>query len=110
MKPEEAETLFRDISQFIAESHALLAQGAMMELAGLDKRIAELCTTVLELSPVDRTQYAEHMQQLLGDLKTLSDAMYAHRNAMAEEIMNLSGHRKASTAYRNTDASDKKED
>ena len=40
--PIGAEKLFRDISQFIAESRSMLEAGAIMELAGLDDQVRML--------------------------------------------------------------------
>jgi hypothetical protein len=104
MSPKETysspEKLFNDISQFVSESRALLEQGAMMELAGLDERVKTLCDAVLQLSQSDRLVYAEQLQQLLAELKSLGEAMTTQRDAMADAIKDISSHRKASVAYR----------
>jgi hypothetical protein len=50
--------------------------------------------------------YADRLQQLFGDLKSLGDAMVVQRDQLAEEIRTLPKLKKASVAYRTTDASD----
>jgi hypothetical protein len=102
------EKLFNDISQFVSESRAMLEQGALMELAGLDEHVKTLCDAVLHLSQSDRMIYADRLQQLLIELKELGEAMAKQRDAMAEEIRDLSSHQKASVAYRTAEASDRK--
>lgn len=105
-KPEQARALFDDISRFVSDSHALLAQGAIMELKGLDEQVARLCKEMLLLSQDERVRYAEDLQRLLNELNGLGEALTAHRDAMAVEIRNLSQHRKASTAYRTAEVVD----
>jgi predicted metal-dependent phosphoesterase TrpH len=100
------EQLFNDIAQFVTESRALLRDGAMMELAGLDERVKILCDAVLQISDQDRMRYASRLKDLLGELKALGDEMVAQRDQIAEEIRAVSSHKKANVAYRVTDASD----
>ena len=104
------EKLFTDISQFIAESRALLDKGAMVELAGLDGRIKTLCGNVMKLSQEERIEYGAKLQTLLTELTALGDEMLAQRETLAKAILHLADHRKASTAYLITEASDKKGD
>lgn len=106
MKSPRAEKLFDDIAQFIAESHALLDAGAMMELSGLDEQVRTLCDAVLTLSQDERVIYADRLQQLLGDLKALGDALVESRDKIAEELRGVADHKKANKAYRIVDASD----
>lgn len=101
------EKLFDEIEHFIAESHALLEQGAIMEMAGLDSQVKVLCDQVLALSQDDRVRHAKRLQKLLGDLTVLGNSMVAHRDAMAEEIRNLADHQKANVAYRVVEIGDK---
>lgn len=105
-KPKPPEQLFTDISQFVVESRELLKSGAMMELAGLDQRIAALCEQVLKLSQEDRLHYADKLQKLLAELKALGEEMVAQRDHMAEEIKAISAHKKANVAYKVSDSRD----
>lgn len=102
----DPQALFDDISRFVAESRQLLEQGALMEMAGLDQRVKQLCETVLQLSQQERLTYAENLQQLLGDLNTLGEMMVAQRDQVAAEIRQLNQHKKANAAYRIVEASD----
>jgi len=113
MTPEtsvKTEKLFNDIAQFVGESRALLKQGAMMELAGLENRILLLCKEVVVLSPEERTRYAARLQQLMADLTALGEEMAALRDSVAAEIRHLSNYKKANVAYRVVEASDKEEE
>jgi len=92
--------LFSNIEQFISDSHSLLAQGAVMELVGLDDRVAELCEAVMQLSQDERIEHAGQLQKLFGDLTLLGNALAEHRDNVAGEIRGLSQHKKASNAYR----------
>jgi hypothetical protein len=104
-KKVSPEKLFDDISQFVSESRVLLDQGAMMELAGLDQRVNALCEAVLLLSQEERITYANRLQELFGELKTLGEEMVRQRDSMSEMVRQLSDHKKASVAYRTTDHS-----
>lgn len=105
-KPSKTEALFQDISRFVADSHTMLSQGAIMELKGLDEQVARLCKEMLLLSQDERLRYAEDLQRLLNELNGLGEALTKHRDSMAADIRNLSQHRKASTAYRTVEAAD----
>ena len=104
--PIRAEKLFRDISQFIAESRAMLEAGAIMELAGLDDQVRMLCDAVLQLSQDERILYPDRLQELFNGLKLLGEEMEAQRDKLADEIRGVPQFKKASVAYRIVDASD----
>ncbi|MDE3060120.1 MAG: hypothetical protein KGJ06_03840 [Pseudomonadota bacterium] len=105
----KAEALLEDIEQFIGESRALLQQGAMMELAGLDVQVESLCEAALRLSGEDRKRYADRLQSLLEELTKLGEEMAASRDAVSAELRDINRHRKAHTAYRMADAKGKKD-
>lgn len=101
-----AEQLFDQISAFVADCHSLLKQGMVLEMAGLDVRVQELCDLVLKLTQDERLHYADRLQLLFDDIKKLGDAMLEERDVLLKEIQGLGEHRKASVAYRSTDAMD----
>ena len=100
------EQLFDEISMFVSDCHSLLRQGMVLEMAGLDTRVQELCDLVLKLSQEERLRYADRLQILFDDIKKLGDAMLQERETLIKEIQGLGEHRKASVAYRSTDAID----
>lgn len=103
----EPDALFNDIAQFIDRSSALLKEGALMELAGLDDQIRTLCEEVLSLSEEQRVQYADRLQTLLVGLQALGNDMVQMRDKMAQDIRGLSSHQKANVAYRTAETSDR---
>ena len=106
-KPLNAEALFDDIHGFVSQSAALLQKGEFVDLSGLDAQVAQLCEAVLQLTQEQRITHAARMQQVLGELQALGNAMTAIRDSMSEEIRGLSHHKKASVAYRSADTVDK---
>lgn len=105
-----AQDLFKNIELFVADSRALLGQGATVELAGLDEQVQNLCNQVLKLSQDDRLEYADLLQKLLGELTLLGEDMLKQKDAVANEIRYLSSHKKASVAYKVADATEGKKD
>lgn len=103
---KKTEELFVNISQFVEESHALLKQGAILEMEGLDECVRVLCEEVIKLSQEERVRYAVDLQKLFLDLKALGETLQEKRDAIAAEISNLSQFRKASVAYRSGDTAD----
>ncbi len=106
MKPEN---LFNDIEKFVGDSRAMLKQGTLVELSGLENRILILCEEVAILSQDERLHYAPRLQQLMADLTALGEEITAQRDAVAEEIRQLPGHKKAHAAYRVIEATDEEE-
>lgn len=102
------DTLFADISQFIRQSNEMLEKGELVQLAGLDNRIEILCKEVLALSDDQRKEHAAKLQQLFDELKTLGESMAAVRDTLSGEMQGLAKHKKANTAYRVAEASDRK--
>ena len=96
--------LFENVTKFVEDSKTLLASGAEVEMAGLDKQVQNLCLQILGLSQDDRLKYADSLQFLLNELKSLGEDLVTQREALAHEIRYLSSHKKASVAYKTADA------
>lgn len=105
MNSHSPDALLDQVSRFVADTHVLLEQGALIEMNQFDQQVRQLCDAVLALSQDDRVLYADRLQALLAELKNLGDAMIAQKDMLAREIQQLSQHRKASVAYRTTDMS-----
>lgn len=101
--------LFDEIAGFIDESRKLLAQGAMMELAGMDDQVKKLCEEVTQLSKDDREKYAGRMQELLKGLQALGEEMTSKRDELAKDMRSLTDHQKANVAYRTAEGGRKKD-
>lgn len=96
--------LFENVTKFVQDSKNLIAKGAMVEMAGLDKQVQILCEQILQLSQDDRLKYADLLQDLLTQLRVLGEDLVTQREALAHEIRYLSSHKKASVAYKTADA------
>jgi hypothetical protein len=96
--------LFENVAKFVQDSKTLIAKGAMVEMAGLDKQVHSLCEQILQLSQEDRLKYADMLQDLLTQLKILGEDLVRQREALAHEIRYLSSHKKASVAYKTADS------
>lgn len=92
--------LLDGISDFIAKHQDLLRQGALADMAGLDRQVQELCRAVGDMAAEDQARYAGRMQQLFAELQALGDSLAAARDALAQEMQGISAHHKASVAYR----------
>lgn len=101
-----AEVLFKNIAEFIAQSQMLLREGAIVELSGLDEKVAKLCKEALALSDDDRTKYADLLSELLNSLTVLGEDMRRQQEAIVNEIRFLGSHKKANVAYKSADATD----
>ncbi len=102
----DAKNLFTSIEKFVSDSRSLLSDGASVEMAGLDRQVQALCEQVLQLSGDDREKYADLLQSLLDELTALGGDLLKQRDALAHEIRYLSSHKKASVAYKTSDAVD----
>jgi hypothetical protein len=104
--PTSRDTLFRDVLQYIEDCRVLLQKGELVELSGLDRTIAALCTEVAGLGPSERTRYADHIELLFNELSQLGEDLKATHGALTAQMSAIDNYRKASIAYRTSDASD----
>ncbi|MCE2926408.1 MAG: hypothetical protein LW823_02000 [Rickettsiales bacterium] len=96
------EKLLEQISGYVEESRALLNHGSVLELSGLDERIAHLCEEAQKLTSDDRSRYADKLELLFKELSSLGEDLALHRDAVAGEMKVGGAHRKAASAYRST--------
>jgi Na+/phosphate symporter len=96
----DIETLFSAISEYIANSNALLEKGALLELKGLDDSVQLMCDTLVAMSQDQRVQYADKLQQLQEDLNKLGQTIVTMRDKLGSEILGTGEHKRASVAYR----------
>lgn len=99
MSKPNPEKLFDDISAFIDDSRKVLDAGGVVQLTGLDERVELLCHAVLQLSDDERVKNATRLKELVQALQALGETIAAERDAVAESLRGLSGHRQASVAY-----------
>lgn len=106
MQKMPAAALFSEISQYIADSRLLIAEGKIVELSGLDNHIKNLCEMVTALSGQERGQYEQKLSQLAVELDALIKTLHEQKAYVSGEMAQASGVKKASIAYKTADAVD----
>ena len=101
---KDQKEIIQNIAKFVEDNRELLEKGHNVEMAGLDKQVANLCESVLKLSDEERLEYADSFQELLHELTKLGEDLNNRKDAIANEIRYLSSHKKASVAYKVADA------
>jgi hypothetical protein len=98
--PIDTHLLLDQIDDYIRESRQLLERGEVLQLSGLDQKIAFLCEETLKLSDTQRKQYAARFDTMLRELTELGHMLKQRREAVLGEIKASNAHRKAASAYR----------
>ena len=62
-----------EIFDAVAEARRAVAEGAQIELAGLDGAVTRVCDAASALPPAERGAYAERLQELAQALDLLAD-------------------------------------
>lgn len=96
--------LFANISKFVADSRVLLSSEVVVEMGGLDKKVQELCSNILQLPENEQKKHADLLQELFDELTILGDELLKKKELLAHEIRYLSSHKKANVAYKIADA------
>jgi hypothetical protein len=70
-----------EINETIAEARTAVAEGALLELVGLDAAVARICDAARELPPDERPAVAEQLGALAGALDVLARDIACQRDA-----------------------------
>ena len=73
--------------------------GAVVELGGLEDRVARLAAALGALSPAEAGGFKPRLLALLDDIDRLAAAMTAHHRALKDALSGISEHKRAATAY-----------
>lgn len=93
------EQVLDGLDQYITAADAMLEEGNMIDLAGLDAVVDALCARVLAMSPDDGRPFAEKFDALHARLGALQEKMVATQAQIKEELEQSAKRHKASRAY-----------
>jgi hypothetical protein len=73
MTPAAAQTALAEIFDAVSLARRAVAEGAHIDLAGLDAAVTRVCDAARALPPAERGAYAERLKQLAQALDLLAD-------------------------------------
>jgi hypothetical protein len=102
--PHDIRDRLENLVQEIGSARMLLARGTLIDLTGLDHRIAVVCEAANALPKTDSGVVADVLQTLVDELEELAAAIVRHQPSSSGSA--ASGeegeHRRASQAYTRT--------
>lgn len=63
------------VASVVAASRRVLSEGRMVDISGLQARVAKLCEAIMERAPNNTPSLRNAMESLLADLDRLSDEL-----------------------------------
>jgi hypothetical protein len=81
MSADAARTALAEINETIAEARRAVAEGALLELVGLDAAVTRICEAANALPMVERPGIAEQLDALAGTLDLLAGDIALQRDA-----------------------------
>lgn len=61
------------VASVVAAARRVLSEGRMVDISGLQARVAKLCDAIMERAPNNASSLGHAMESLLADLDRLSD-------------------------------------
>jgi hypothetical protein len=83
----------------VQAARALLNQGSLIDLSGLEVFVKDLCGSVEELPADQGGAIKSDLIKLIDDLNGLADVITAERDSVASEMKTLSDSKRAASAY-----------
>ena len=100
--PQSADTLFDEVMEYIRASRAILQEGNLVELKGLDAKVEELCRGIIELPQEEAKRFEEDLVKLQDEVEKLRADLVTSRDGLQEELMGVGKHQKANIAYQSS--------
>lgn len=75
MKPVEIRARMEKLTEFIIEAESDVRNGKIVDLSGLDREVAVICTKAVALPPNEARDIQPLMAELIGNLERLSTAL-----------------------------------
>jgi len=88
-----------EAATMVGTAKTLIADGGVVDLAGLDARVQEICKTIPELPASDRDGLKPALIALMDGLGGLAETVKAQHAALAEKLSTVSQGRRAVGAY-----------
>lgn len=80
MKPAEIRDKMEKLALYIQDAETSVRDGKIVNLKGLDKDVALICTKATSLSPPDARDLQPVMAELIGNLERLASALKDFQN------------------------------
>ncbi len=75
MTPDQLRTKMEEINEFVLKAEDSVRDGKMVDLSGMDKNVAAICTRVIALPPAQAREMQPLMADMIGNLERLSTAL-----------------------------------
>lgn len=75
MTKDEVAQRLKSVTDYVRDCERRVSQGDIMELAGLDDNVVEICDLIAALPPPDGQALEAPMSALIADLEKLAAAM-----------------------------------
>ena len=76
--------LCRDCEAMVAAARSRLADGAILDLKGLDAEVERICASMASLPRGERNRTIEALERLTAELDRLAEAVTAQQTALRE--------------------------
>jgi hypothetical protein len=76
-----------------------VAEGSVIDLAGLDRGIEEMCEAIKHLPADQRIKVKDTLIGLIDDLNNLVEALHAQQHKVSEALGGITSRQKAVSAY-----------
>ncbi|MEE9139576.1 MAG: hypothetical protein V3U18_02245 [Alphaproteobacteria bacterium] len=96
---KELKRRLEQASAVIAAARQTLAEGTLVDLAGLEGEVNDVCGKITELPPEDGGTLKSSLVSLAGDLDLLTEELKAAHEKVAGEIEGTSARQQAAKAY-----------
>jgi hypothetical protein len=85
MKPPEIREKMEQINQFIIDCDLKVRRGTMVDVRGLDKEIATICTRATALSPTHARDLQPLMAEMIGNLEQLGLSLKNYKDSLKKK-------------------------
>ena len=96
---QEVRSALDQAQQAIAAASALVAEGQVVDLAGLDEGIGRICGDIAALPKPERLTYKPQLLSLIDALNRLVGMIEARHGEMAAALSGVASRRSAVSAY-----------
>jgi hypothetical protein len=80
MTPEQLRTKMEQLNDFVLDAAARVSEGEMVDLSGMDRDVAAVCTKAVSLPPDQARDIQPLMAEMIGNLERLSTALKDYKD------------------------------